>query len=123
MQGMSGIFIVKGVTGDITTCECCGKMHLKRTVILLDTETDQIVHYGSDCAVKAMHGTGVNVTKSVLEEDAAAVAQAMRWLSAGHSPEDVAHGLSYKYGYSAQVRNGAVEVRMSSSPDLIRITK
>lgn len=43
-----------GTSGDITTCELCGKSNLKKTVALeID---DQIKHYGVDCAGAVLYG-------------------------------------------------------------------
>jgi hypothetical protein len=44
--------IVLGTTGDITTCECCGKSELKKTVAL---EVDgEVQYYGTTCAGNAL---------------------------------------------------------------------
>lgn len=43
---------VLGITDTVTTCDCCGKKNLKRTVVL-DTETG-VLYYGTSCAAKAM---------------------------------------------------------------------
>ena len=52
-------FGTRGTTGDITTCDCCGKSDLKSTVIIVGldeggTETGDLRHYGSTCAAKAL---------------------------------------------------------------------
>ena len=52
-------FGTRGTTGDITTCDCCGRADLKSTVIIVGldaggAETGDLRHYGSTCAAKAM---------------------------------------------------------------------
>ena len=44
---------VMGVSDEITTCECCGRAGLKRTVALR-FESGDIRNYGCDCAAKAL---------------------------------------------------------------------
>lgn len=46
---------VLGVSGDVTTCDACGKKNLKRTVVLEINEAEP-VFYGKDCAAKAVCG-------------------------------------------------------------------
>jgi len=41
-------------TDSVTTCDCCGKINLKKTVVLFDDETSDFVYYGSVCAQKAL---------------------------------------------------------------------
>lgn len=45
---------VLGINDDVTTCECCGKSGLKCTVVLTNGEGE--VHYGRDCAARAVAG-------------------------------------------------------------------
>lgn len=47
----------KGTTGDVTTCEFCGKANLRKTVILVALDADgnpggQPVHAGTSCAAQ-----------------------------------------------------------------------
>lgn len=42
-----------GVTDEVTACDCCGKDNLKRTVVLLDLEMDEIKFFGTTCASNA----------------------------------------------------------------------
>lgn len=52
-----------GATDDCTTCDKCGKPHLKKTIILAildaDGNTEDVVYYGSTCATRA---TGIRKT-------------------------------------------------------------
>lgn len=43
---------ILGVNDEVTVCECCGKSNLKCTVVL--TNGDGEVHFGRDCAARAM---------------------------------------------------------------------
>ena len=42
-----------GITNDVTTCDCCGRSDLKKTVVLENSAT-YIVHYGVGCAAQAL---------------------------------------------------------------------
>lgn len=43
-----------GINDDVTTCECCGKQNLKCTVVLSSDDGMGQVHFGRDCAAKAL---------------------------------------------------------------------
>ena len=68
---------ILGITDAITTCDCCGKSNLKRTVGI-ELESGEQVHYGVDCASKTMKqrymGKAVKVS-------AAAILDAAKWAS------------------------------------------
>lgn len=49
----TAIFHVRGITDEVSTCDCCGRTDLKRTVVL-ESEATGIVHFGTDCASRAM---------------------------------------------------------------------
>lgn len=49
-------FIVKGINDDKSHCECCGKSGLQRVVWIEDTETGEIKHFGTSCAMKPAKG-------------------------------------------------------------------
>ncbi|WP_431935757.1 hypothetical protein [Micromonospora sp. RP3T] len=57
-------FRVQGITDDCTTCECCGRVNLKRTVLLVELDIDgndlDAVYYGTGCAALA---TGTTTTR------------------------------------------------------------
>lgn len=52
---------IKGTTGDITTCDHCGREGLRKTVILATLDADgaeqEILHFGVDCAARAARRT------------------------------------------------------------------
>ena len=55
------------ITDEKTDCDLCGKMELKKTIVLLDSVTDQYVFFGSDCASRAL-GWGVKETKKTARD-------------------------------------------------------
>ncbi|MEU8893672.1 hypothetical protein [Streptomyces sp. NPDC048442] len=55
-------WVIKGVTDDCTTCDCCSRQNLKRTVALIPLDEDgnedgDAVYYGTACAAAAMKRT------------------------------------------------------------------
>lgn len=49
-------FNVLGINDDKSHCECCGKSGLARVVWIEDTETGEIKHFGTSCALKPAKG-------------------------------------------------------------------
>jgi len=49
---MANRFQVRGVNDDKSFCECCGKSGLQRVVWIEDTETGEVKHFGTSCAVQ-----------------------------------------------------------------------
>jgi hypothetical protein len=62
-------FRILGSTNDVTTCECCGRTDLKKTVALDDYEGN-IIYLGETCAAKAME-MKVNEFKKVYTSELA----------------------------------------------------
>ncbi len=87
-----------GVTDERTTCDCCGKTHLKRTVAL-GTETG-IVYYGVNCAARAL---GKKSSAYKVEVDAMEYAQA---LLKKFGPESAVRGIWNQFGFSCEIKNG-----------------
>lgn len=55
---MAKAYRVKGTTDDVTTCELCGKVELKGTVMLAPLDADgneggEVSYFGTSCAAKA----------------------------------------------------------------------
>lgn len=48
---------IRGITDSVTTCDCCGKTNLKRTVAI-ETESGEILHYGTSCAASYLRVPG-----------------------------------------------------------------
>ena len=46
-------YTVLGITDERTSCDCCGKVDLKKVVALNDNETGEIVYFGTTCATSA----------------------------------------------------------------------
>ena len=52
------------ITDEVTTCDCCGKAGLKRTV-LMRLDDDSLVNFGTTCAARNTGKTSQQVTKEV----------------------------------------------------------
>lgn len=62
-------FLVKGINDDKSFCECCGKNGLQRVVWIEDTETGDIKHFGTSCAMKPAKGFDCSAEiKSAIKE-------------------------------------------------------
>ncbi|MFI5808690.1 hypothetical protein [Streptomyces sp. NPDC051561] len=62
-------WVIKGVTDDCTTCDCCNRQNLKRTVAMIPLDEDgnedgDAVYYGTACAAAAMRRTTTFVTNA-----------------------------------------------------------
>lgn len=66
---------IKGLSDDVTTCECCGKSGLKCTVVLEVGEGE--TYYGRDCAARALHRTAKNVEQ--IARNGGQKVQPIRW--------------------------------------------
>ncbi len=72
---------VDGISDEVTTCECCGRTNLRRTVALsLDGESDP-VYFGRDCAARALRGVGHRVAGKDIEGRATEVDRLQRELN------------------------------------------
>lgn len=82
---MRARFRVQGVTDDITTCECCGREGLKRTVRLIELDADgadvDAVYYGTDCAARAA-GTTVTRIRNAAAAGEGLLRRAVSWAEA-----------------------------------------
>lgn len=113
-----------GVSDDVTTCECCGKRNLKRTVTLEFVGENTEVHYGTTCAAKALAKRGNKVSKGVLDSQANAVALANKWLDKGFDLETIGKGIGNRFGYQWQVRDNALLIGgYRSEPHFAEIRK
>lgn len=75
---------ILGITDETTTCECCGKTNLKKTVVL-ETEDGGELRYGTDCAARALLGKKSSSNRKTIEERAKIVTLAHRWAQEGHT--------------------------------------
>lgn len=64
-------FKLLGISDERTTCDCCGKTGLKRTVAM-ESDALGLVFYGTGCAGAALHGrkTPANTTRTVRDAEA-----------------------------------------------------
>lgn len=67
---MDTIYKIKGTTGDVTTCELCGRDELKGTIVLQPLDADgnpdgDPCYFGTSCAAKATRWTQRQVTTRV----------------------------------------------------------
>jgi hypothetical protein len=105
-QATAANFKILGISDDVTGCDCCGKSNLKKTVAL-DHE-GAVVHYGVDCAARAL--TGSKKDRKIVESKALAVALATRLLAAGHEPRKVAQAVWNRFGYPTSVKGAALRI-------------
>ena len=57
-----------GINDVVTTCECCGRAGLKKTVVLEIGDSGSQVHFGTQCASKALRfGAGARVSANKIE--------------------------------------------------------
>lgn len=74
-----------GISDEVSTCECCGRPNLKRTVMIsLDGESDP-VYFGSQCAHRALTGRGYSIKGSEIMKQAEALHSTQRLLSAARA--------------------------------------
>lgn len=109
---------VLGINDDVTTCECCGKTNLKKTVVLA-TETGE-VHYGVNCAARALLPKVKGAAKSI-ETQATAMALANKWLAAGHTPEVVRQGIWNRFGYPCGIQDGHLIIGIRGEVGSIKV--
>lgn len=71
-----------GINDDVTTCECCGKSNLKCTVVLSSDDGMGQVHFGRDCAARAL-SPRFPKTANRIEQEARGVQNGVRKTSKG----------------------------------------
>lgn len=76
MKNYTG-YKAEGITRDVDTCDCCGRVDLKKTVMMrfyVDNEPEQHIEYfGTTCASKCVgNRTGKKVTARQVQEEAEA---------------------------------------------------
>lgn len=76
-----------GTTDEVTTCDCCGRTNLKKTIALM--VNDFPVYYGSECAAKALGMTTKQVKRQTAKADGERFAARMQAL---HDASVDAHG-------------------------------
>lgn len=97
------MFKLLGITDEITTCDCCGRSNLKCTVAL-ENEAGEIVHYGRDCAGKALYGRKsakntdlVTERARMIEKCKAVLPRVLEGVAAGKTAEEVRKAIGYNF--------------------------
>lgn len=67
---------ILGINNEQTTCDCCGRTNLKKTVVLTNGETE--VRYGTECAANALRIAKKDVEKELRRVERAASEERMR---------------------------------------------
>ena len=69
------------VDDSVNTCDCCGRADLKATVLMQDTETGALLHFGRVCAARNSGKTSQQITKEIRAERDMAHGRTMNKLS------------------------------------------
>lgn len=85
---------ILGSNDEVTTCECCGRSGLKKTVVLTDGERE--VRYGTECAARALKVSKREVESGV--RTAAADAARVRQTEINREEEVYGEWLMKTYG-------------------------
>lgn len=77
-----------GIDDSVTSCECCGKVNLKSTVVI-ELDSGEIVHYGSVCAARNTGKSSKQINGEIRSEAQRIVNEAAKEYRA--SPEYLAY--------------------------------
>lgn len=90
---------VIGISDEVTTCECCGRTNLKRTVVLELGEGFDPAYYGSDCATRKLLGNNKSGSKKSIESIANGIQYARKWLklTEKHTADIVANAIRVRF--------------------------
>jgi hypothetical protein len=113
---MAATIKILGISDEVTTCGCCGKSNLKRTVAL-DIDGG-VVYYGTDCAAMALLGKKTAGNRKVVESKASALTYGKDRLSKW-TPEQVARAIWNKFGYLTEVKPGRIIVQGAGEIPLV----
>jgi hypothetical protein len=104
---------ILGTDGDYQGCDRCGKTDLKKTIVIQDTETGNIVRYGVDCAGALLTGKAKSRKRGEAATTHADRISAVRAaLDAGQRPFDAAMSV---YGGDFLKSKGCIEVRTTTN--------
>lgn len=70
---MEKAIVILGTTDSVTTCDCCGKTNLKRTVVIDDPTAGGARYYGTTCAAKAHAIEASEIRRAAKQADADAI--------------------------------------------------
>ena len=88
---------ILGSSDEVTTCECCGKMNLKKTVVI--DNGSGIIHFGVNCAAKV---TGMKSAAIDTEANVKDTISEMK--SNGFSDEQIEKKLFQKFGWAKRIK-------------------
>lgn len=105
-------FILLGIVDDVTTCDCCGKTRLARTVAM-EKEDGEVVHYGTTCAARALMGRSCRKTGELIwgralmiQKCKDALTKVLAAIKAGECPKKAAGSrFLISYGYFSDTGN------------------
>ena len=105
-------FKLLGITDEVTTCDCCGKPNLARTVAM-ENEAGDIVHYGTTCAARALTGRRCRKTGELIYGRALmiqrckdALPKVLAAIEDGEDPRKaIGHRFNVHYGYYSDTGN------------------
>lgn len=66
------VYAFAGTTDEVTSCGCCGRTDLKRTIVLRPTDGGDYVFFGSACGARALGWTVKEFTAAAKRADTAA---------------------------------------------------
>lgn len=122
---MGAAFKIMGTTGDVTSCDCCHRRGLRKTVALMPLDADggtdgEVTYYGTGCAATAMAMSSYRVRRAARNADIQATierraalrdraawalprledfrANLVRRMEAGEDPATVAKGHAARLG-------------------------
>jgi hypothetical protein len=95
-----------GTTDEITTCDCCGKSNLKKTVVL-QNENGDYLYYGVDCAARTINNKTNG--KAVLVQ-AQAVDYAKTLIAKYGLNQKVANAVWNKFGFGTEIKNDHLKI-------------
>lgn len=90
------------IDDSVNTCDCCGKTGLKSTVLMLNSETGEEVHFGSVCATRHS-GRKIGVIQKEIDDRRQAIMWAIEKQVAA-----TAESRAYHAALDAAVRDGLI---------------
>lgn len=67
------VYSFRGVSDEVSECDCCGRKGLKRTVVMEPTDGGEVVFFGTTCAAKAAGWRTVEIQRAAESAERAAV--------------------------------------------------
>lgn len=105
---------VLGISDEVTTCECCGRQNLKRTVVLGSEDGQR--YYGTDCAAAALLGRKSSKNNRIITMHAQVMQLCKKWHAAGHAAEAIGAAIWNRFGYRYEARDGHLTIDSVGQP-------